>query len=37
MTTHTCEVCGEPATRVIRELDEIPDETFWQIEPEDGP
>jgi hypothetical protein len=34
---HTCEVGDKPATRVVSDLKSIPDESFWRIEPEDGP
>ena len=37
MEEHECEVCGAPATRVVHDVDAIPDESFWSIEPEDGP
>jgi len=29
-----CEICDQPATRMIRDVDDIPDKTFWRMEVE---
>jgi hypothetical protein len=29
---HPCQICGEPATRTVTDHEQLPDETFWQVD-----